>query len=139
MERVAAEDPPYAQPASLERAVTLDRLICVVRARRRKATLREHQMRQRELVTADDGHGHPTRPTGRAHVIRVTEPVNSARRTAKGAAYAARFARTMTSTAGSCDNTPRRRISRRRRRKRLRATAVDWKRGTMIPVRGWPD
>src|SRR5437870_11040397 len=70
--------------------------------------------------------------------MRLTTSVNSARRTANEAAYATRFARTTRSTGGSDASVWRLRISLTRRRKRLRATAVNWKRGTTIPVRGWP-
>src|SRR6266704_5807272 len=58
------------------------------------------------------------------HVTRLTQAVNSARRSAKEAAYAEGFARTTRSTEGSSPRSSRRRISRRRRRTRLRATAV---------------
>jgi len=57
------------------------------------------------------------------HVTVSNTPVNSARRTAKEAAYADRFARITRSTAGRFRSRSRRRISRSRRRRRLRATA----------------
>src|SRR5207248_7354955 len=70
-------------------------------ARRHEATLREHQMRQRQLVDANERHDGAPRPAPEIHVRRVTLAATSARSRANGAAYAARFARTTRSTAGS--------------------------------------
>src|SRR2546422_5102160 len=123
MQRVTAEDAFHAEPASLERAVALDRLQRVTRAGRRVPTLRDHQMRQRHLVAANQCHDGESRPASDAHVMRLTTPPNSARSTANGAAYATRFTRTTRSTAGSDASAWRLRISLTRRRTRLRATA----------------
>src|SRR5437879_12799348 len=98
MQRVAAQDALHAQPTSFERTVTLDRLECVLRAAGREATLREHQMRQRHLVRADQSHGRAPRPATPTHVTRLTQAANSARRSAKEAAYGERFATTQRPT-----------------------------------------
>src|SRR5205809_7654273 len=101
MQRVATEDALDAEPTSLQRAVALDRLKGVVRARRREATLRDHQMRDAHLVSTDHRHHREPRPATDAHVIRLTTSVNSARRTANGTVYAAGLARTTISTGDS--------------------------------------
>ena len=85
VQRVATEDALDAEPASLQRAVALDRLQGVVRARRREATL-EHPMRDGHLVSTYREHHCEPRPATGAHVIRLTTAVNSARRTANEAA-----------------------------------------------------
>src|SRR5437588_6290517 len=97
---MAAQDAFQAEPAPLGRTVALDGFKRVPRARRRETTLREHQMRERHLVCTNQRHDGAPRPTPHAHVMRLTTPVNSARRSAKEAAYAIRFARTTRSTAG---------------------------------------
>src|SRR5438105_6491697 len=51
-ERVAAGDPRRAHPAASEPTVLLDRLVCVVRARRVVATAGRQNLGQRELITA---------------------------------------------------------------------------------------
>src|SRR5260370_5301177 len=52
VQRVAAQDPFDAEPHPSERAVALHRFEVVARARRPEAALRDHQMRQRQLVHA---------------------------------------------------------------------------------------
>src|SRR2546430_4174135 len=133
MQRMTAQDAFQTEPAPLERAVAVDGFERVLRARRREPTLREHQRRERHLVCANHAHDGPSRPTSHAHVTRLTTLLSSARSIAKEAAYAMRFARTTRSIAGRDASASRLRISRTRRRKRLRATALNWKRGTMTP------
>src|SRR5205814_10694094 len=97
---MTAQDALQAEPAPLERAVALDGFKRVLRARRRETTLREDQMRERHLVRTNKRHDGPSRPAPHAHVTRLTMPVNSARRSAKEAVQAVRFARTRRTTAG---------------------------------------
>src|SRR5437773_10778182 len=125
VQRVAAQDASDAEPNASHRAVALHRFVGVARARRHEATLREHQVRQRHLVDANQRHDGTPRPVPEIHVMRVTLVVNSVRSCANGAAYAVRFARTPRSTMGSEATGWRLRISFKRRRKRLRATAVN--------------
>src|SRR5712692_11323098 len=101
VQRVAAQDPLGAEPHPSERAVALHRFEGVARARRHEATLREHQMRERQLVHANERHDGTSRPVPEIQVMRVTLAVNSERSCANGAAYAVRFARTTRSTTGS--------------------------------------
>ena len=137
VEGVAAGHTLHAEPAPLHRPVACDCFEGVVRAGGSEATLGEHQMRERHLVAADECHHSEPRPATHAHVTWLTPPVNSARSPAKEAAYAERFARTTRSIAGTRASSSRLSNSLRRRRRRLRATAVNWKRGTMMPTRGW--
>jgi hypothetical protein len=67
-----------------------------------------------------------------------TQLRRSSRRAAKLAEYASLRARTSRSHGPWCCCTSRRQISPSLRRKRLRATAVDWNLGTISPIRGWP-
>src|SRR3989454_9466042 len=101
VQRVAAQDPFDAEPHTSDCAVALHRFEGVARARRHEATLREYQMRQRQLVETNERHDGAPRPAPDVHVMRVTLAATSARSCANGAAYAARFARTTRSTAGS--------------------------------------
>src|SRR6266513_627920 len=125
MEWMAFENALDPQPGASDRAVALDRLIGVTRARGDEPALCEDEMRQRELVATDELHYDKTRQSLQCHVSVSTAPVNSARSAANEAVYADRFARITRSTAGSARSTSRRRISRSRRRSRLRATADD--------------
>src|SRR3989442_12399281 len=124
------QDALQAEPAPLERSVTLDGFERVLRARRRETTLREHQMRERHLVCANHAHDGPSRPTSHDHVTRLTTLLSSPRTTAKEAPYAMRFARTPRSLAGRDARRSRLRISRTPRRKRSRPTALT---GTRAP------
>src|SRR2546426_823709 len=101
VQRVAAQDASDTEPNASHRAVALPRFVGVARARRHEATLREHQVRQRPLVDANQRHDGTPRPVPEIHVMRVTLVVNSVRSCANGAAYAVRFARTTRSTMGS--------------------------------------
>src|SRR5437762_6458801 len=101
VQRVAAQDASDAEPNASHGAVALHRFVGVARARRHEATLREHQVRQRHLVDANQRHDGTPRPVPEIHVMRVTLVANSVRSCANGAAYAARFARTTRSTMGS--------------------------------------
>lgn len=67
-----------------------------------------------------------------------TQPTRSSRKLEKVAAYASFRARISKSRGPWRCWTSRRQISPSRRRKRLRATAVDWNLGTISPIRGWP-
>src|SRR6266568_7236764 len=127
VKRVTPENAPHAEPTPLQGAVALDGDERITRARRLEAALREYQMRQRELVAADERHHDTTRHVTECHVSVLTTSVNSARRAANGAAYDTRFARMTKSIDGSWGrgSTSRLRISLSRRRKRLRATAED--------------
>src|SRR6266566_5933424 len=98
---MAAQDPSDAEPRTSDRAVAFHRFEGIARARRHEATLGEDQMRQRQLVDANQRHDGAPRPALEIHVIRVTLVVNSVRSCANGAAYAVRFARTTRSTTGS--------------------------------------
>src|ERR1041385_278792 len=137
MQRVAPQDAPHAEPHAPRHAIALHCFVRVARARGFEAALREHQVRQRQLVEANQRQHRASRPAPDGHVIRVTLAVNSARNSENGAAYAARFARTTRSIGGSAAREWRLRISFKRRRNRLRATAVHWKRGTTMTNRGW--
>src|SRR5690242_2586709 len=108
-----AADP---QPGPLQGAVPLYSLISVTGAAGREATLREHQMRQRELIQADQAHDQKTGDSKNVHLILVAACASSSRSTAKVAAYASRRARTTRSTDGRSGRVSRRRISRMRRR-----------------------
>ena len=125
VERMAFGDPLDAEPGASERAIALDGLVGVARARRLEPALRKDEMRQRELVATDQLHYDESRQSLQCHVSVSTTPVNSARSTANEAEYAERFARITRSISGSTRSTSRRRISRSRRRRRLRATAED--------------
>src|SRR5687768_4599250 len=107
---MAFENALDAKPRAFQRAIALDRLIGVARARRFEATLREHQMRQRQLVPANACHYDQARqslqPHGR-HVSVSTTPANSARSTANEAVYAERLARITRSMAGRARTTSR--------------------------------
>src|SRR5207237_1264821 len=92
---MTAQDALQAEPAPLERSVTLDGFERVLRARRRETTLREHQMRERHLVCANHAHDGPSRPTSHAHVTRLTTPLSSARSIAKGDAPRPRVAQSI--------------------------------------------
>src|SRR2546428_12416804 len=81
MQRVAAENAFHAEPASLERPGALDRLGGVVRAGGREARLRQHEMRQSELVCADQSDRDQPRPASWGHRMRLTAGVDSVRRT----------------------------------------------------------
>ena len=118
-------NPLDPKPRAFQRAIALDRFVGVARAGRFEATLREDQMRQRQLVPANECHYENARDSLQRHVSVSIAPVNSARKTANEAVYADRFARITRSIAGSVRSTSRRRISRNRRRRRLRATADD--------------
>jgi len=63
---------------------------------------------------------------------------NSLWSSAKRDPYASRRARMTTSHGGTPATSCRRQTSRSHRRKRLRATAVDWNFGTISPTLGWP-
>jgi len=125
MKRMTTKYATRTQPAAFQRTVALHCFVRVARTRWLEATLRKHQMRQRELIPTDECHHRHTWQSSQRHVSVSSTPVNSARRTANGAAYAERFARITRSTAGRFRSKSRRRISRSRRRKRLRATAED--------------
>src|SRR5690348_10680476 len=86
MERMAAENALDAEPRTFHGAVAFHRLECVPRARRHEATLRKHEMRQRQLVTTNEGHDDESRPALDVHVRRVTLSVKSARSAVNGAA-----------------------------------------------------
>src|SRR5204863_5424487 len=79
VQRMTAQDALQAEPAPLERAVALDGIERVLRARRHETTLREHQMRERHLVCANHAHGGPSRPTAHAHVSRLSTLLFSSR------------------------------------------------------------
>src|SRR5436189_5524039 len=83
MQRMAAQDAFQTEPAPLERAVAVDGVERVLRARRREPTLREHQMRERHLVCANQRHHGASRPTPHAHMTRLTTALSSARSTDK--------------------------------------------------------
>src|SRR5437016_5873375 len=125
VERMTLEDASDSKPAAFQRSIALDCFVRVARARRLEPALREHQMRQRELVSTDQCHYGPSGKSLQRHVSVSTAPVNSARSTANEAVYAERFARITRSTAGRLRSTSRRKISRSWRRNRLRATADD--------------
>src|SRR2546427_9710119 len=97
---MAAQDPSDAEPRSSDRAVAFHRFEGVARARRYETTLREHQVRQRRLVDANQRHDGAPWPEAGGHAMRGTPAINSARSSTNDAAYAARFARTPRSTAG---------------------------------------
>src|SRR5438876_12295916 len=97
---MAAQDPSDAEPRPSDRAVAFHRFEGLARARRYETTLREHQVRQRRLVEANERHDAAPWPEAGVHAMRVTPAVNSARRSTTDAAYAARCARTTRSTAG---------------------------------------
>src|SRR6266568_4223371 len=56
MERMTFENPADSEPRAFERAMARDGLVGVARARRLEATLREHEVRQRELVATNESH-----------------------------------------------------------------------------------
>src|SRR5947207_8842792 len=85
MERMTFENPADSEPRAFERAMARDGLVGVARARRLEATLREHEMRQRELVATNESHYDHARQSLQRHVSVSTTPVNSARSTAKEA------------------------------------------------------
>src|SRR2546426_8550980 len=93
VERMAFENPLDPQPGAFERAVALDGLVRVARARRLETTLGEDEMRQRELVATNESHYDQAReslqppqpPQSPRHVSVSTAPVNSARSTANEA------------------------------------------------------
>ena len=86
MEWMTLENALDPKPGALERAVALDRLICVARARRLEPALGEDEVRERELVATDENHyGQPRQAFQSRHVSVSTAPVNSARSTAKEA------------------------------------------------------
>jgi hypothetical protein len=94
------ENPSYAEPGASQDAIALNGFICVARARWLEPALREDEMRQCELVAADECHyGEPWQSLQR-HVSVSIAPVNSARRSANEAAYADRLARTTRSMDG---------------------------------------
>src|SRR6266850_170479 len=83
MKWVALENALHAEPAAFQRTVTLDGLVGVARTRRVEATLREYEMRQRQLIAANQCHYGEARqslqPPRPRHVSVSTAPVNSAR------------------------------------------------------------
>src|ERR1700752_354454 len=125
VKRMTLGNPLDPKPRAFQRAIALDRFVGVARARRFEPALREDEMRQRQLVPANESHYENARDSLQRHVSVSTAPVNSARRAANEAVYADRFARITRSIAGRVRSTSRRRISRSRRRRRLRATADD--------------
>src|SRR5690242_21724899 len=62
MERMAMENALDAEPRASQGAIAFHRFEGVARARRHEATLREHEMRQRQLVSADKRHDSETWP-----------------------------------------------------------------------------
>src|SRR5438128_4560692 len=98
---MAAQDPSDAEPRPSHRAVAFHRFEGVTRTRRHETTLREHQVRQRRLVDANERHDGAPWPVAGIHAMRVTPAISSARSSTNDAPYAARFARTARSTAGS--------------------------------------
>src|SRR5207245_9425657 len=98
VQRVAAQDASDTEPNASHRAIALHRFVGVARARRHEATLREHQVRQRHLVDANQRHDGTPRPVPEIYVMRVTLVVNSVRSCAYGGAYAVCFADTSSPT-----------------------------------------
>ena len=101
MQRVTTQDPLDTEPRAAHGSVAFHGFEGVARAGRHEAALREHQVRQRHLVDANERHHGTPRPVPEIHAMRVTLAVNSVRSCANGAAYAVRFARTTRSTTGS--------------------------------------
>src|SRR2546425_152098 len=87
MERMAFDNPADAEPRASERAMARDGLVGVARARRLEATLREHEMRQRELVPTNESHYDRARQSLQCHGSVSTAPVNSARSTDTARAF----------------------------------------------------
>src|SRR2546429_1537645 len=97
---MAAQDPSDAEPRSSDRAVAFHRFEGVARARRYETTLREHQVRQRRLVEANERHEGAPWPEAGGLAMRVTPAGHSARSSTNDAAYPARFARPPRTTPG---------------------------------------
>src|SRR5439155_2185217 len=85
MKGVALENASHAEPAAFQRAVARDGFIGIARTRRLEATLREHEMRQRQLIAPNQCHYGKTGQSLQRHVRVSTASVNSARSTANEA------------------------------------------------------
>src|SRR2546429_5110331 len=97
---MAAQDPSDAEPRSSDRAVAFHRFEGVARARRYETTLREHQVRQRRLVEANERHEGAPWPEAGGHSMRGPPAAHSGRSSTKHAADAAPFARTPRTNGG---------------------------------------
>ena len=135
-ERVASQQTPQAQPAAPQRAVSCDCLASIHRAARLIPTW-GWERRSRDLVRSNEPHErHPWQPHYEA--TDRTQARKSSRSDSTEAWYAGRRDRITTSKSGISQTTPRRAISRTRRRTRFRATAELLNRGTTTPSRGCP-
>ena len=167
VKRVAPREPPRREPEPAPEAVAGDGLASVLRARGRKPARRRQKGREITLVRAED-RGHGARgargagssrsrdrrrdhfgtavvdPAGRAAFdaassARPRRPTTSVSRAANGARTAREEIFTTRSTAGSGAETLHfRKISRTRRRARLRWTALPDLRVAVIPSRRAP-
>src|SRR5437773_11639816 len=95
---MALENPADAEPRAFEGAIAGNGFVGVARARRLETTLREQEMRQREVVATDESHYDHARQSLQRHVSVSTTPVNSAPSTATDAVEAERFDRVRRST-----------------------------------------
>lgn len=134
----------HSQPSAADHAMAGYRLQRVLRARGVKPATRRQERRNEQLVGANQQRDRSTRksedPSSRYNdgITASRHASSSPRNSAKVASYALGRARTTRSQAGCRPCTSRRHTSRNRRRTRLRATADDWNRGTISPIRGWP-
>src|SRR2546428_10570248 len=97
---MAAQDPSDAEPRSSDRAVAFHRFEGVARARRYETTLREHQVRQRRLVDANQRHDGAPWPEAGGYAKRGTPAIKSARSSTNDTARPPRFSRATVTTRG---------------------------------------
>src|SRR3989441_7187401 len=116
---MAAQDPSDPEPRPSDRAVAFHRFEGVTRTRRHETTLREHQVRQRRLVDANERHDGAPWPVAGVYAKRGTPALSLARRANKHAPHAPRFARTPGTTTGGGGTGERLRISLQPRRQRV--------------------
>lgn len=132
---MATQNSPRAQPRSFDRAIFVDRITRVLRARRRVATRTRQQRRDRLLIKTDCTGQRPGDQRFSSHEI------NSSRSSVNEASYASRRALIITSIGGSrlrnAGKTSFRNTSRSRLFTLLRSTALRRCLGTTAPTRGY--
>jgi hypothetical protein len=144
MKRMTSGQASQSQPSTANNSVARHCFQRILGTGRMKPAARWQKGRDEELISADQqrrcstGKGDDPPDHYSEGMIASRHANNSPRNCAKVAWYALGRARTTRSHAGCMPRTSRRHTSRSRRRTRLRATAEDWNRGTISPIRGWP-
>src|SRR4051812_28035949 len=133
---MAPADPLHAHPDTAPEAVELDRLTCVLGARRRVAAVRR-RAGHHHLVAVDHAQSDARRDRrARAHAAARRQSPSDARRSAKVASAEAGVAPTRYAESARIPRPSSRSAARSRRRTRLRVTALPTRRLTANPTWG---